>query len=104
LTEFVIPASVETPGEACLCHCKSHFSVRFESMSKLKRIETNVFNGSGLTCIVIPSSVEIIEDECFCYCEQLQSVTYEGGSRLRKVGRNVFYGSAIRQVVRLGGF
>jgi hypothetical protein len=65
--------------------------VRFESESRLSRIEKKAFSGSHLIEIVIPASVEFLGESCFSFCGSLSSVTFESGSRLVGIEREVLH-------------
>jgi hypothetical protein len=91
LVEIVVPASLEVLGKSCFCRCYSLSWVRFESGSKLTRIEKLAFHGSGLVEIVVPASVEFLGENCFLECESLSSVTFESGSKLLETEREVLH-------------
>jgi hypothetical protein len=73
--------------------------VRFESRSRLSRIEEQAFAETGLIEIVIPALVEVLGNGCFQECIQLRSVIFESGSRLREIGTNAFWGVPIRPIL-----
>jgi hypothetical protein len=95
LLEIILPASVEMLGEKCFTWCKPLSSVRFESGSRLSRIENEAFRVTGLVEIILPASVEFLGERCFSECPSLSSVTFESGSRL--VGNE-------REVLRQAGW
>jgi hypothetical protein len=73
---------VEVICESCFEMCQGLSSVRFESGSKLARIESKAFaNCSSLSSICIPSSIEVLSRGCFFQCTGLSSVAFELGSR-----------------------
>ena len=53
-----IPASVESIGERCFCHCKSLSEVTFSDGSQLKNIDNKAFYQAKITEICIPGSAE----------------------------------------------
>jgi hypothetical protein len=55
-------------GVNCFASCESLSSTRFESGSRLSRIEHNVFAETGLIEIIHPSSVEFLVISCFSEC------------------------------------
>jgi hypothetical protein len=82
--EFRIPAAVELISNGCFRNCTSLCNVRFEEHSKLRRIGTEAFLGSGITSITIPPYVDIIEERSFTHCQALREVTFEGTPTIRK--------------------
>jgi hypothetical protein len=69
--------------------------VRFESGSRLERIEESAFCLSGLKSILIPSSVVILGKWSFSVCKSLESVTFESGSRLERIEKSMFERSRV---------
>jgi hypothetical protein len=65
LVKIVIPLSTEVLCEGCLFECQSLSSVIFESGSRLSRIESDAFRGTGLVNIIILSPVEIWGGDAF---------------------------------------
>jgi hypothetical protein len=59
LIEIVILASVKVLGEKCFSECKLLSSGRFESGSKLPRIESQAFAGTALVDLIIPGWIEV---------------------------------------------
>jgi hypothetical protein len=49
--------------------CKSHFSISFESDSRLTRIESEAFSSSSLESIEIPRTVEILGSSWISKCK-----------------------------------
>jgi hypothetical protein len=72
--------------------------VRFESGSRLERIEEGAFSGSGLTSIVIPSSVVVLGRYTFYRCKSLESVTFQSGSRLERIEGCAFKESGLKEI------
>jgi hypothetical protein len=89
LIEIILPASIEILGEGCFCSCRSFFSVRFESGSRLSRIEKEAFIGTVLIEIILPASIKVLGERCFSNCKSLSSVTFESGFRLPGTEREV---------------
>jgi hypothetical protein len=90
LIQIIFPSSIEVLGETCFHDCRALSSVRFESRSRLSRIECPAFFGTGLIEIILPSSVEVLGEKCFYMCGSLSPITFESGSRLREIGEDVF--------------
>jgi hypothetical protein len=90
----VIPRDFEIL-RPCSFISRQVFSLKFESGSKLKRIEESAFAYCPfLTSISIPSSVEILCVTCFTTLGRLTSLTFEPGSRLTRIQPAVFSGCA----------
>jgi hypothetical protein len=90
---IVIPSSVVVLARHSFYNCKSLGSVRFESGSRLERIEEIAFYESGLTSIEIPSSVVVLGTASFWLCHSLESVRFESGSRLERIEESAFAGN-----------
>jgi hypothetical protein len=73
--------------------------VRFESGSRLERIEGSAFSGSRLKSILIPSSVVVLGKESFSQCKSLESVTFERGSRLERIEERAFSVSRLKSIL-----
>jgi hypothetical protein len=86
-------------GEWSLGCCQSLESVRFESGSRLERIEEFAFSGSGLKSILIPSSVVVLGNSSFYECSSLESVTFESGSRLERIEECAFCESGLKSIL-----
>jgi hypothetical protein len=67
--------------------------VRFESGSRLKRIERFAFSEISIGKIEIPSSVEFIGEKCFFGCKYCSRIGFEMGSSLKTIGDYAFCGS-----------
>jgi hypothetical protein len=66
-------------------------TVRFESNSKLSRLEPCTFYCcSSLSSICIPSGVEVIAERCFSECINLSTVIFESNSNVPDVARSAF--------------
>jgi hypothetical protein len=72
--------------------------VRFESGSRLERIEESAFYEGGLRSIELPSSVVVLGKLSFHRCRLLESVTFESGSRLERIAEYAFYESGLRSI------
>jgi hypothetical protein len=72
--------------------------VRFESDSRLARIEECAFSGSGLKSIDIPSSVVYLGKLSFSECKSLESMTFESDSRLERIEEYAFSGSGLKSI------
>lgn len=91
LTSLVIPASIESIGNAAFRKCGSLAKITFEAGSKLKAINDLVFcQNSKLKAVVIPASVESIGGNGFGSCPELTTVTFEKGSKLKSIGNQGF--------------
>jgi hypothetical protein len=75
------------------------FSMTFESVQRLVRIEEWAFRESELNGIIIPSSVEVIGCRCFSRCKSLLSVTFKSVSRLVRIEKWAFRETGSRNVV-----
>ncbi len=96
LSDLIIPASVETLGEACFGSLTVP-KIQFQSGSKIKAIPDTAF--SGITTqseIVIPSSVQTIGDYSFSSLQNV-SILFEENSQLTAIGRYAFYNSTLSQ-------
>jgi hypothetical protein len=83
LEEICIPSSVEVLCEKCFEFCSCLRIVRFESASKLVRIEGRAFSECGsLESMCIPSTVEILSACSFYSCRSLHLVRFESKSGL----------------------
>jgi hypothetical protein len=70
----LIPKNVEILGSGCFSSCESLLSIRFESYSRLTRIESEAFYESSLRSVLIPSNVEILGLKSFSLCNSLWSI------------------------------
>jgi hypothetical protein len=95
---IVIPSSVVNLGKWSFSWCESLESVRFQSGSRLKRIEQGAFWRCGLKSILIPSSVIVLGKESFSGCESLKSVRFESDSRLERIEESAFSQSGLRSI------
>jgi hypothetical protein len=60
LCEIVIPREIEMIGESAFCGCESVKLIRFESGSRIRRIESHAFDLPHHFSVIIPSSIEFI--------------------------------------------
>ena len=67
ITDVIIPASVETIGEAAFQSSKMLEKVTFQDNSQLKSIYGAAFNNTNLNNIDIPNSVTLIGNNVFNY-------------------------------------
>jgi hypothetical protein len=74
-------------------------SIVFESNSRLRRIESEVFSCSSLQSLLIPSNVEILGSKCFLYCQSLSSITFESNSHLTRIESEAFSNSSLQSIV-----
>jgi hypothetical protein len=64
LIESIRRSSVEVMGEVCFSERRSHFSVSFQSGSRLSRIRMQAFGEIGLVEIIVSGSLEITGEKC----------------------------------------
>jgi hypothetical protein len=64
-SSIVIPQRVEIIGSMCFHRHGSILSISFESNSRLKRIESKAFAGTGIHSIMLPSQVSLITGDAF---------------------------------------
>jgi hypothetical protein len=76
-------------------------SVRFEPVSRLRRIGAFAFGNSSLTVIVIPASVEIIGWCCFSGSDALSIVRFESNSRLSVIEERAFQSCPVLTTVSI---
>jgi serine/threonine protein kinase len=69
--------------------------VIFEKDSKLKRIDEEAFNSTGLKSVRIPATVEFIGEGCFCECKSLSGVIFEGNV---EIGKDAFDECPVKDV------
>jgi hypothetical protein len=81
------------PGE------KSLSSISFESDSRLRLIESNVFSCGCHESIVIPRSVKIHSEASFDNNYALSSVSFESNSVLRRIESNIFRNCDLKSIV-----
>jgi hypothetical protein len=86
-------------SEKCFSKCNSLYDVRFESDSRLSRIENREFAETGLIELVIPPSVELLGEGCFVRCGSLISLAFESGSRLSRIEKQAFARTSVIELV-----
>lgn len=65
--------------------------------SQLETIESNAFEGSGITTLTIPKGVKEIGKRTFRYAK-LQTLTFAEGSLLEEIGEEAFSESALKEL------
>ncbi len=65
-------------------------NVTFSPASRLKRIESFAFEGTGIRSITVPASVESIGGNAFDLCMSLETVTFAAGSVLQTIESGAF--------------
>jgi hypothetical protein len=94
-----IGRNIEILGSICFSFCTSFSSIKFESNSRLTRIESEAFYGSSLQSILIPSNVEILGSRCFSHCGSLSSITFGSNSRLTRIESEAFSHSSFQSIL-----
>jgi hypothetical protein len=91
---------VEIISAGCFCDCRFVNIIKFESGSKLRRIERYAFQGSGIIAITIPSSVAFIGESCFfpSQCHFLKELTFEYGSKLQCIEKKAFGHTRVKAI------
>jgi hypothetical protein len=122
VSEPQIPASVEQIAKCAFWKNKKLTRITFvpADASRLREIETQAFDESGLSDILLPDTVKRIDDRAFAECElpsielpaaveylgleafqkcaQLQVVTFRGESILAVIGARAFQESAVKEI------
>jgi hypothetical protein len=83
----------------CCYECKSLSPVIFESVSRLSRIESGVFQGAGLIEIIIPASIEMLGMRCFYECKPRSSIPFESGSKLSRIEFGAFQETVLVEII-----
>ncbi len=84
LTGITIPANVELINSFAFNGCSSLSNVTFASDSKLKKIDTKVFeNCSSLRAVTIPANIESLGVQVFKDCTNLEKVEF-AGNKIKK--------------------
>jgi hypothetical protein len=79
LKSICIPSSVEVLRQYCFSLCIRLVSVHFESVSRIRQIESFAFSGcQALRRIFFPISIRIIEPFAFRSWSSLEEVGFEG--------------------------
>jgi hypothetical protein len=98
IKSITISRHVEVLRSSCFLYCGSLSSISFENDSRLRRIESNAFDGTALGSITIPRSVEILCSSCFAYCGSLSSISFENDSQLRRIESDAFFSTALESI------
>jgi hypothetical protein len=89
--DVIVDLEIETLGPGSFSGSEMLLSVEFESVSRLRRIETGAFSEcENLEFISVPPSVEVIGESCFAECEALLSVEFEPVSKLKRIEARAF--------------
>jgi hypothetical protein len=97
-SEFEIANTIEVICEGCFANCKWLTMIKFESDSKLSRIDKKAFFESGLKSLRLPASVQVICKACFSGCRALESISFESDSKLLQIGHSAFSGTKLRSI------
>lgn len=90
LSSLFIPNTVISIDYGILYDCNIN-EVIFESGSKIKIFQKDIFSWSSMHKIVIPASVEIIDSYAFQYTKYLSTVIFEEGSNLTEIRSDAFF-------------
>ena len=72
LVDFVIPEGVTKIGDSAFYNCRS--LTELELSDRITTIESNAFNGTGLTHITFPAGLQVIPSGAVAFCYDLESV------------------------------
>lgn len=90
IESVTIPASVTAIEKEAFWGCKNLKRVTLAECSKLEKIESGSFYGTGIEQITIPKGVTEISENSFSYCKNLRIVVFKDGSKLKAIGNNAF--------------
>ena len=99
LTSITIPNSVTSIGENAFAHCSNLTSITIPN--SVTTIGERAFYGClSLTNITIPDSVTSIEDYTFCNCTGLKEVTIPNS--VTSIGKSAFFATYVQNVYYYG--
>jgi hypothetical protein len=87
-----IPKDIEIIGSCCFAFSFDPQSLKWESYTRLIRIESQAFALASIESIVIPSSVEVLCSSCFADCTRLSSISFKSPSKLKRIESRTFDG------------
>jgi hypothetical protein len=86
LESFTVPSSVERIGDRCFDDCCNMTMMRFEQVSKLRRVGESAFRNCRLASIRIPASVDEVDGSAFVGCPLLVIEVAAGNRNFRIEG------------------